>query len=78
MASNSTAWRRVADLAGDELAIARLDDVRRAARSAVWRAGGLQRAVVDPESGPLCIDLDATLVTSHSDKEQTAGTYKGG
>jgi hypothetical protein len=27
---------------------------------------------------PLIIDLDATLVTSHSDKENVAGTYKGG
>ncbi|MFM9432834.1 hypothetical protein ACFDR8_003753 [Arthrobacter sp. MP_2.3] len=27
---------------------------------------------------PLVIDLDATLVTSHSDKEQAVGTYKGG
>lgn len=28
--------------------------------------------------GPLCIDVDATLVTAHSVKESTAGTYKGG
>jgi hypothetical protein len=35
--------------------------------------------VTDPSSGPLFIDVDATLVTSHSDgKERTAGTYKGG
>jgi hypothetical protein len=27
---------------------------------------------------PLIIDLDATLVASHSDKENAAGTYKGG
>ncbi len=32
--------------------------------------------MTDPASGPLCIDLDATLVTAHS--ESTAGTYKGG
>ena len=78
VASDSTAWRRVADLAGDELSIARLDDARRAARAAAWDAGAAPRAVVDPASGPLCVDLDATLVTSHSDKESTAGTYKGG
>ncbi len=78
VASDSTAWRRVADLAGDELSIARLDAARRAARTAAWHAGAAPRAVVDPASGPLCVDLDATLVTSHSDKECTAGTYKGG
>jgi len=78
VASDSTAWRRVADLAGDELAVARLDDARRAARAAAWRAGAAPAAVLDSGSGPLCIDVDATLVTSHSDKESTAGTYKGG
>ena len=78
VASDSTAWRRVADLARDELAVARLDEARRRARQAAWDAGGAPEAVLDPETGPLCIDLDATLVTSHSDKEATAGTYKGG
>ncbi len=78
VASDSTAWRRVADLAGDELAVARIDDARRAARTAAWRAGAVPTAVADPASGPLCVDIDATLVTSHSDKQGTAGTYKGG
>ncbi len=54
VASDSTAWRRVNDLAGDELAVARLDDARRAARTAAWQAGAVPTAVVDPESGPLC------------------------
>ena len=78
VASDSTAWRRVADLAGDELSIARLDAARRAARTSAWAAGAAPTAVTDPSSGPLCVDIDATLVTSHSDKECTAGTYKGG
>jgi hypothetical protein len=26
----------------------------------------------------LTIDVDATLITAHSEKEQTAGNYKGG
>ena len=78
VASDSTAWRRVADLAGDELAVTRIDDARRAARTAAWQAGAVPTAVADPASGPLCIDLDATLVTSHSDKQGSAGTYKGG
>jgi hypothetical protein len=78
VASDSTAWRRVADLARDELADIRLADARRAARSAAWHAGAAPLAVRDPASGPLCIDVDATLVTAHSDKESAAGTYKGG
>ena len=32
VASDSTAWRRVADLAGDELAVARLDAAAKATR----------------------------------------------
>ncbi|MBG6182064.1 hypothetical protein IWX62_003292 [Arthrobacter sp. CAN_A1] len=48
-------------------------------RSRVWGAAGdrnpaLQATALDP----LILDLDATLVTSHSDKEQAVGTYKGG
>lgn len=79
VASDSTAWRRVKDLADDELSLARLDKARLTARTAAWRAGAAPPAVADPASGPLLIDIDATLVTSHSDdKEQTAGTYKGG
>lgn len=78
VASDSTAWRRAADLAGDELAVARLDEARRQARQAAWDAGGAPPAVTDPASGPLAVDIDGSLVTSHSDKESTAGTYKGG
>lgn len=78
VASDSTAWRRVADLAADELAVTRLADARRAARTAAWSAGAAPAAVRDPASGPLCLDLDATLVTAHSDKESAAGNYKGG
>jgi hypothetical protein len=78
VASDSTAWRRVADLADDELAVTRLEAARRAARTAAWKTGAAPAAVGDPASGPLCIDIDATLVTAHSDKEQAAGTYKGG
>ena len=78
VASDSTAWRRVADLARDELAVAGLDDARRVARAGAWDAGAAPAAVTDPTSGPLCIDIDATLVTAHSDKESAAGTYKHG
>ncbi|WP_104118390.1 IS1380 family transposase [Arthrobacter sp. B1805] len=48
-------------------------------RSRAWEAArdrnpALKATALDP----LIIDLDATLVTSHSDKEQAVGTYKGG
>ncbi len=29
-------------------------------------------------AGPLVIDIDATLITAHSNKDGTGGTYKGG
>jgi len=73
-----TAWRRVADLAGDELSVARLDAARQV-RAAVWPAGGAPLGADRPlGAGAMCIDVDATLVTAHSDKQSAAGTYKGG
>jgi hypothetical protein len=51
VASDSTAWRRVKNLADDELALARVEDARRAARAAAWRAGAAPAAVTDPSSG---------------------------
>lgn len=77
VASDSTAWRRVADLAGHELSVARLDAARKRVRATVWRYGGAPPAV-DAGSGLVCVDIDATLVTAHSDKESAAGTYKRG
>lgn len=48
-------------------------------RSRVWEAAGDRNpALTATALDPLIIDLDATLVTSHSDKEQAVGTYKGG
>lgn len=78
VASDSTAWRRVADLAGDELSVARLDAARKRVRATVWRHGGAPPAVSDGSGGLVCVDVDATLVTAHSDKESAAGTYKRG
>jgi hypothetical protein len=76
VASDSTAWRRVADVAGDELSVTRLDAARRRVRAAVWRR--TPPAAVADERGLVCVDIDATLVTSHSDKQDAAGTFKGG
>ena len=68
VASDATAWRAIAAVDYE-----RLDALRRAraeARARVWGMAGAPRRVV--------LDIDATLVTAHSDKEGAAGTYKGG
>jgi hypothetical protein len=72
VASTPTAWRVIERLAGaGERGLAGLRLARARARRRAWQAG----AWVD---GLLVIDLDATLVTAHSDKQGAAGTYKGG
>jgi hypothetical protein len=47
----------VQDLARDELALARLDEARRAARAVACQASAAPAAVTDPSWGPLCIDI---------------------
>ncbi|WP_405896104.1 MULTISPECIES: IS1380 family transposase [unclassified Streptomyces] len=82
VASTPTAWRLLADI--DKAALASLRAARAAAREVAWmqaaetgagipavRAGGR-------ELPGLVLDLDATLITCHSEKEQAAPTYKGG
>jgi hypothetical protein len=70
VASDSTAFRvidRIASTPG------LLDAVRQAharARSQFWELRGAP--------GRLTLDVDATLITAHSEKEQAAGNYKGG
>jgi hypothetical protein len=64
VASHATAWRALE--AVDSAALERIATARAQVRSAVWAAGA------DP--GFYVIDVDATLVTSHSDKEQAAPT----
>ena len=68
VASPATLWRTLA--AVGEHRIEPVKAARAQARRAVWAAGG------DP--GFYVIDIDATLVDSHSDKQAAAGTYKGG
>jgi hypothetical protein len=55
------------------------DTLMRELRSRAWEAAGDRNpALTATALNPLIVDLDATLVTSHSDKEQARGTYKGG
>ncbi len=68
VASTPTAWRTLEAI--DDTALARIAQARAAARRRVWAAGA------DP--GFYVIDLDGTLITSHSDKAGAAPTYKRG
>jgi hypothetical protein len=71
VASTPTAWRAVERIAKDPVGLARLRLARAHARGRAWAAGG------DPDVQLLVVDVDATLVTAHSDfKEGAAGTYK--
>ena len=69
VASDSTAFRVVDQVAERKL----LGELRAAHARARERFWGLHGA---PEQ--LTIDLDATLICAHSDKEGAAGNYKGG
>lgn len=68
VASHATVWRTLA--AVDPAALERVKTARAEARAAAWAAGA------DP--GFYVIDIDATLVGAHSDKEQAAPTWKRG
>jgi hypothetical protein len=70
VASDSTAFRMVDRIASTP---GLLDAVRGAharARARFWE--------LDGGPGRLTLDVDATLITVHSEKEQAAGNYKGG
>jgi hypothetical protein len=71
VASDATAWRTVMQAA--ELGL--LDQVRVAGGPGRAPAGAGGAA---PAAGPLVIDIDATLITTHTEKDGTAGTFKGG
>jgi hypothetical protein len=69
VASKPTAWR-VLDRVS-EAHLPRLRTGRAAARAAAWAAG----AAPDLR-GELCLDIDATILIAHSDKELAAPTWK--
>ena len=68
VASHATVWRTLD--AVDDASLARIKTARAQARARAWAAGA------DP--GFYVIDIDATLVGAHSEKEQAAPTYKRG
>jgi len=80
VASDPTVSRTIDRLAEDApRALAAIHTARAAARLRAWGLAGVHA----PDHGqdtdrPLIIDVDATLVTAHSDKEGAAPTFKKG
>jgi hypothetical protein len=72
VASDPTVSRLVATLAGDvDAALGAIGSARAVARQWVWG-----RAGPPIQDGKVVIDLDATLVTAHSEKESATRTWK--
>jgi hypothetical protein len=80
VASDATVSRTIAALAADApAALAAIGTARAAGRARAWELAGSHAPDHGAGAGtPLIVDLDATLVTSHSEKEQAAPTYKRG
>ena len=70
VASTATAFRVIDQIASDPDGLEWLRAAHARARARVWKLTGA------PER--LTINLDATLLCSHSEKEGAAGTFKGG
>jgi len=70
VASDSTAFRVVDRVASEPALLDALRAAHARARERFWELHGA------PER--LTIDVDATLITAHSEKENAAGNYKGG
>jgi hypothetical protein len=70
VASDSTAFRVIDRIASEPGLLEALRAAHAGARERFWKLHGA------PERAT--IDVDATLITAHSDKENAAGNYKGG
>jgi hypothetical protein len=70
VASDATAYRLIERIAEDPEALERIRTARAEARARAWRRGARPRLIE--------IDIDATLLVAHSEKEGAAGTFKGG
>lgn len=70
VASDPTAWRVLDSI--DATAMAAINAARASARAVAWSAGAR------PPTDFIVLDFDATLVTSHSEKERAAPNYKHG
>lgn len=75
VASDATVSRLITTLAGDvDAAVAAIRAARAVARHQVWR----RRRPLAGAGNQVIVDLDATLVTAHSDKQGAAPTFKYG
>jgi len=70
VASDSTAFRMVDRIAGTPGSLDALREAHAHARARFWKLHGAPQR--------LTIDVDATLICAHSEKEKAAGNYKGG
>jgi hypothetical protein len=70
VASDSTAHRLIARIAAEPALLDALRAAHAQARARFWAHRGAPRS--------LTIDVDATLITCHSEKEGAAGNWKGG
>jgi hypothetical protein len=77
VASDPTVSRTIDRLAADaDRVLAAIDTARAAGRARAWRLAGDQAPDHARDTGsPLIIDVDATLVTAHSDKQGAAPTF---
>ena len=70
VASNATAFRLIDRIAADPQLLDAVRAARARARENAWAAGaGPERIIVE---------IDATLIAAHSEKQGAAGTFKGG
>jgi hypothetical protein len=75
VASDPVVSRLVSQLAADlPRALKAVRSARAAARERAWALAG--DAAPGAGGGPVTVDLDATIVTAHSEKEQAAPTWK--
>ena len=80
VASEATVSRTITALAQDaDRVLAAVAAARKVARARAWELAGedAPNHAVSADD-PLIVDLDATLVTAHSDKERAAPNYKRG
>ena len=70
VASDATAFRVIDAIAADPALLDALRAARARARGNAWKAGAAPARIV--------IDVDATLITAHSEKDGAAGTFKRG
>jgi hypothetical protein len=83
VASDPTLSRTIDALAADHggaaVALQAINTARAAARAQVWAVAGERSPEHETSAAkPVVIDLDATLITAHSEKENAAPTFKRG